>query len=106
MSNPKFDEYKEQYSKFVGIVVEYHNRHQDFVKNKSEISAQDLKRMLRQLRLLEKEMIANIWDAYIINKKGMKELLKMKQNRKEINKRNPPPIQTPRKEKKHDSPNN
>lgn len=103
MLNPSLDAYKEQHSKFVSIVVEYHNRHQDFVNTLSEASATDCRRMLRQLRALEKEMIPNIWDAFLINKKGMKEFKRLQRELKAVQKRSKPPIKNPRKEIKNES---
>ena len=91
MSNPSFDTYKQHYSKFIDIVAQYHNRHQDFSKNLSEIAAQDCKRMLRQLRALEKEMLPLIWDAYLVNKKGLKEVRKAQRAARERKKAHPPP---------------
>lgn len=93
MSNPDFERYKEQYTKFISIVVEYHNSHQNFNRKITLSSTQDLKKVIREMRSLTKEMVSTVWDSYLVNKKGLEEARKHKREVSEQRKKLKPPSQ-------------
>lgn len=94
MSSPELKKYDELYNKLVSIVVEYHNRNQEFKVKMSEIKVQDLRRMLRELRKIEKEMGHLIWAVYA---EGRAEARRLKQEAIEWKKLNPTPKGRPKK---------
>jgi hypothetical protein len=91
MSNPDFDRYKVLYNQMVTTIANYHNRHQDFCAKITEVGAQDLRRMLRELRRLEKEMGGLVWDAFVVDKKGIAEARRLKKELEALRKLNNPP---------------
>lgn len=64
MPTPKFDEYKRLHSEFIDIAVEYHNRHNDFVKKISNDAMIDLNRSMRKLKKIAAEMHQVIPEVY------------------------------------------
>jgi|APCry1669189369_1035219.scaffolds.fasta_scaffold190021_1 hypothetical protein len=64
MSTPKLDEYKRLYSEFIDIAVEYHNRHNDYIKKISNDGMTDLNRSMRKLRRLAVDINKAIPEVY------------------------------------------
>lgn len=64
MSTPKLDQYKETYNKFVTLVVEYHNCHQDYMKLISIPRMRNLRRILRELKSVEKELFQYSFESH------------------------------------------
>jgi hypothetical protein len=91
MSSPEFERYLTQYNDFISLVVDYHNRHQDFVHRITGEKAKNLKSILRKLRALEKDMITNVWDIYNIDKRGIEEAKRKKLEIREMRKKLNPP---------------
>jgi hypothetical protein len=102
MSNPELERYKELYNSMVTTIANYHNRNQDFLKKTTELGAQDLRRMLRELRKTEKEMLSLVWDLFLIEKKGRAEARRLKKETVALRKLNSPPRVHNKKENKHE----
>jgi hypothetical protein len=100
MSNPELERYKELYNSMVTTIANYHNRNQDFLKKTTELGAQDLRRMLRELRKTEKEMLSLVWDIFLIEKKGRAEARRLKQQNTALRKTMTPPRVHKKKENK------
>jgi len=83
MSNQHLENYKEQYHKFVSLIVNYYNRHTTFLTNVSEISSTDCRRMLKEMRELEKEMMVSIREAYLTKLHGEKELKRLRREQRQ-----------------------
>lgn len=64
MSTPKLDEYKRLHSEFIDVAVEYHNRHNDFIKKISNDGMIDLNRSMRKLKKIADEMHQVIPEVY------------------------------------------
>lgn len=106
MLTPEFKKYLELYNDLVSIVAAYHNRNQDFKFRPSEINAQDLRRMLRELRKIEKEMGHLVWDIFIIEKKRRAEARKLKKETDRLDKINNPKPKGRPKTKRENNVNN
>lgn len=102
MLNPDLDEYKKQYDKFIELMVEFHNLHQYYIHNLSQIKVQKLKSTLRKLRSIEKEMIVLAHNSFQNHKRGLAEAKKLRKQATERKKKLTPPIRT-RKEKTNES---
>jgi hypothetical protein len=73
MSNSKVNQYKEIYSQLISKVAELHNRNLDYSKNLSYMGKKDIRRMLKELKLLVVETWKLSNDAYNENQKINKE---------------------------------
>lgn len=104
MLNPDLDEYKKQYDKFIELMVEFHNLHQYYIHNLSQIRVQKLKSTLRKLRSIEKEMMVLAHNSFQNHKKGLDEAKRLRKQATEQKKKLKPPIKI-RKEKINESNN-
>jgi hypothetical protein len=64
MSTPKLDKYKETYNRFITLIVEYHNCHQDYMKLISIPRMRNLRRLLRELKVVEKELFLYSFESH------------------------------------------
>lgn len=105
MSDPefekRFEKYLEQYTEFVGLVVESYNLHKWFCKSRGRDKMREYRRTLKKLRTLEKSMLENILDIYTIESKGFERLKEIKEGYFIKNKGSKPPSRKGQKVKKH-----
>ena len=52
------NKYKELHSLYIDLLVEYHNKHTDYVRKQTRQNTGDLRRVIKQMREVQKEM----WD--------------------------------------------
>lgn len=90
MLTPEFKKYQELYNELVSTVAAYHNRNQDFKYRPSEMNVRELRRMLRELRTIEKEMGHLVLDIFTIEKKRRAEAKKLKKETDKLDKINNP----------------
>jgi Sec-independent protein translocase protein TatA len=89
MSTEKKDRYKELYSKYVDHSVNLHNYHLIFVKHMGYDTGLYLRKSLRNMITLLKEMQKTCREAYAENKQNLKDQKKAEKEYKKANPKRP-----------------
>ena len=50
------NKYKELHERHIDLIVEYHNRHTDFMRSPTVRNTGDLRKVLKEMRAIEKEL--------------------------------------------------
>lgn len=100
MLTPKLDKYKEIYNQFVTLVVEYHNCHQDYMKLISVPRMRNLRRILRELKAVEKQLFQYSFESHREQAEAISKRLRDKREARLAAKNGPPKkMGRPKKEK-------
>lgn len=76
MSNEKMEKYKALYSKYIEHAVNLHNYHLVFIKHVGYDTGLAVRKNLRNMMTLEREMNKTCKEAYFENKENLKNMKK------------------------------
>lgn len=86
MSKNELNKYKDTYSRFLATLLDYHNRHTDFINRTRRMSAIELRTQTREIRKVAKELYYDVWSAYEEYHQNQKERLAEEKAEKEARK--------------------
>jgi hypothetical protein len=100
MSDLRLERFIELYSQVIELTVDYHNAHNSFVKFRHRDNARTVRRILKRLRIIQKEMMTLALEIYTIERKGIDEFKRIKKSMKD-RRRGPPPVHKGKKNEQH-----
>ena len=87
MSNNEINKYKDTYSKLITEFTNLHNRHHEYIKRISRDGGTDVRRILRNLIKIERELIKCNAAVYLKMRNDTKEKLQKKRDDKSLKKK-------------------